>query len=200
MSRGEIRSVGSSFKAVKRLRRLATPFNLLDNLPDETWDVITAIGLNLVFLGLMALVLWPLGKGRLAFSFAKGYLIFWLVVHIGFLVLSTIQRISRISIYDHFNAYVASGLAVNAFLVMGWSAFAALTLRTFLGGTTVWLAVVVWVLGFLSTCIAWQVAAAYFRGHIYKLVTLPLAAASLLVFALWRTGGWAIYGWFLSLF
>jgi hypothetical protein len=192
--------VGSSFKAGRGSRWLAKPFSLLDNLPDETWDVLTAFGVGLVFVGLMALVLWPLEKARLALSFAKSYGIFWLVVHIVFLLLSTIQRVLGISLYDRINAYVASGLAVNSFLIMGWSAFAALTLPGFLEGTAVWVAVIIWMFAFLSTCIAWLIAASYFRGHIYKLVALPLAVASLLVFALWPAGARSIYGWFFRFF
>ena len=53
---------------------------LLHENQKELFDYLFAIALNAVFLGLVALLLWALGKAAMALSFAKGYWIFWTAV------------------------------------------------------------------------------------------------------------------------
>lgn len=183
------------------MRRLLRPvFRILDDLPQRWWDFLTALGLNLILLAVIALVLWPMGKAVLAFRLAKGYAIFWLVVYVVAPAVAIIQRIFRLNVYDHSAAYVASGLFGSAVLVTGWSAFAALTLHGFVGGTSVWVAAIIWLFGFLSSCIAYFVVGTYYVGEIYKFVSLPLALASFVVFAIWPAIGGALYGWFFAFF
>src|SRR5918992_2782315 len=100
---------------------------------DQKWlfEIVFGIILNLVFLVLIALLLWALGMPALAFGLAKGYAILWLVILVTFFLLSPIHRLLRVNLYDHSNAYIISNLAMSCFLQAGWSAFAALTVASF---------------------------------------------------------------------
>ena len=156
--------------------------------------------LNLLFLALVALLLWPLGQARLTFSLAQGYGVFWLVILISIALMSLIERLFRLSLDTHYNTYVALNLTVSALLVMGCSAFVALTLRSFAAGAPLWLAAILYGIGFLSSYVNFMVATSFYKEGIYKVVNLPLAPVSYLVFALWPAAGWVLYGWFFVLF
>jgi hypothetical protein len=102
--------------------------------------------------------------------------------------------------YTHADAYVISNLCVSGFLVMSWSAFAALAVHNFVVGVPVWVQVVLYLVGCLSSFIALMVVGAFYHGHIYKLASLPVSFVSFLVFAIWPTIGHMVYGWFFDLF
>jgi hypothetical protein len=163
-------------------------------------DILIMISLNLLFWGLVALGLWPLGQVRLAVSLAWGYAILWLVVLASSLLLMPIERIFRLGVDSNFNAYVILNVVVSGWLVAGWSAFAAVTVGSFSAGTAVWLAAILYLVGFLSSYIAFAVTTTFYQGTIYKLASLPLALISYFIFALWPSAGWVIYGWFLAFF
>jgi len=166
----------------------------------ELYEIVFAFVLNILFLGLLALLLWPLGKLPLVVRLAKGYSVLWGVLFItGFLLLRLQQRF-RVNLYDHGNAYIISGLVVGGFLQVGWSAFLALTLRGFVAGTHGWLALVLYFVGVLSCYIAFVVVSSFYQGHIYKFVNLALVLISFAVFSLWPGSGRALYGWFFDLF
>jgi hypothetical protein len=164
------------------------------------FEIIFAISLNVVFLALIALLLWPLDKPALAFHLAKGYGVLWLVIFVTFLLLNRIHRLFRVNIYDHSNAYVISNLSTSCFLQAGWAAFAALTLERFVVSTPVWTVVILYIVGALSCLVAFFAVSSFYQGHIYKMVSLPVALISFIVFSVWPTGGGAVYGWFFDLF
>lgn len=166
----------------------------------ELFEILFAIGLNAIFLALSALVLWPLGKLALAFRLAKGYAILWLVVFVTFLLISRLHRLFRVDIYTHADAFVLSNLAVSCFLQAGWSAFAALTIQSFLVSTPVWIVVTLYVVGVLSCLVAYFAVSSFYQGHIYKFVSLPLALIAFIVFGVWPASGRVTYGWFFDLF
>jgi hypothetical protein len=103
---------------------------LLHEDQKEWFDYLFALVLNIVFLALTALLLWPLGEATVALRLAKGYWVFWTVVIAASMVMVLAQRIFRMDLYERFDAYVISGLALSAFLQLGWSAFAALVIRS----------------------------------------------------------------------
>ena len=173
---------------------------LIDRIPNEVFDQLVAVALNVVFEALILLLLWPLGKIELAFRLANGYGIFWLTVSVLTFFVIRIQHIFRINLYDRGNAFLAMNLAASVVLVVGWSAFAALTISSFVGGTPFWLVAVLWIIGFVSSFIACLIVGSFYMGHLYKFVSLPLALASFLVFAIWPAIGQALYGWFFTLF
>jgi hypothetical protein len=179
---------------------LRTLYELTRDMPKEKFEVLVAFALNLLFLVLIALLLWPLDRTILAVRLVKGYGVLWIVVCVAFVTMAWIQRMLRVDMYSRFDAFVAMNLSVTVLLVAGWSAYAALTVRSLVESTPVWMAVILYLVGLLSSYIAFVVTTAFYQGHIYKLAALPLAGASFVVFAIWPSVGRMSYGWFLGLF
>ena len=173
---------------------------LLHDDQKDLFEVLFASTLNILFLVLLALLLWPLGRPGLAFRLAQGFGILWLGTYVTTVLVKRVQRFCRVNLYDHANAYVLSNLAVSCFLQAGWSAFAALTVHSFVAGAAGWLVVLLYLVGVLSCLIAFFAVSSFYQGHIYKLVSLPLALVSFIVFSVWPAGGRLIYGWFFALF
>src|SRR5829696_2162197 len=110
----------------------------------EFFDYLFAIVLNAVFLVLITLLLWPLGKASRAFRLAKGYWIFWTAVIVTACVLALLQRIFRMDLDDHFDAYVITGLLFSGFVQVGWSGFVAPVVHNFVAGTPIWIAIILY--------------------------------------------------------
>ncbi|HEY0100426.1 MAG TPA: hypothetical protein VGB76_15890 [Pyrinomonadaceae bacterium] len=164
------------------------------------WEILFACVLNIVLLVLVGLLLWPLGKAMLAFRLAQGYGILWLVIDVTGLLVILLQKFFGVNLYDHADAYVNSNLAVSCFLQTGWSAFAALTLQHFVAGASIWIASSLYLVGVLSCLVAFYAVSSFYQGHIYRLISLPLALISFVVFSVWPAGGRLLYGWFFNLF
>ena len=173
---------------------------LLHEDQKEFFDYFFAIVLNAVFLALTALLLWPLGRATMAFHLAKAYWIFWTAVIVTACVLVLAQRIFRMDLYSHYDAYVISGLAVSGFVQVGWSAFAAPIVHNFVVGTPIWMVVILYAVGVLSCYVACVIVAAFYMGALYKFVNLILSIVSFIVFSVWPAAGTTIYGWFFDLF
>lgn len=165
----------------------------------DLFTLLLALVLNLLFLGLIALLLWPLGNLTLAFRLAKGYGALWIITSALAVLINQAQRLFRVNIYDHPDAYVNSNLAASCCLQAGWAAFAALAARDS-AGQPIWMLAIVYMVAAVSCLIAFLVVSSFYQGEIYKLISLPLALASLLVFCLWPASGHALYGWLFQLF
>jgi hypothetical protein len=174
---------------------------LLDEERKELWEILVGFLLNLVFLALTALLLWPLERAMLALRLLKGYALLWVIVFLVGGIANRVQRFFRVDIYSHPDAYVISNISVSGFLVIGWSAFAALVVHSFLlAGTPVWVASILYVVGLLSSFVALMVVTSFYQGHIYKLFNLPVALVGFIIFAVWPATGRVSYGWFFNLF
>lgn len=173
---------------------------LLHENQKELFDYLFAIVLNAVFLVLIALLLWPLGKATMALHLAKAYWIFWSALILIASVLALAHRIFRMDLYSHSDAYVISGLAVGGFVQVGWSAFAALVIHNTLANTPVWMVIILYIVGVLSCYVACVIVAAFFMGTLYRFVNLILAIVSFIMFSVWPAAGSVIYGWFFDLF
>ena len=173
---------------------------LMQDEQKDLFELLFASTLNILFLVLIALLLWPLGRPRLAFRLAQGFGILWLGIYVTTVLVKRVQRFCRVNLYDHANAYVISNLAVSCFLQAGWSAFAALTVHSFVAGASIWLMVLLYFVGALSCLIAFFAVSSFYQGHIYKFVSLPLALISFITFSVWPASGRVIYGWFFELF
>jgi hypothetical protein len=171
---------------------------LLHENQKELFDYLFAIVLNAVFLGLIALILWPMGRAMLAFRLAKGYWYFWSVLIVIAALLVLVQRIFRMDLYSHPSAYVNSGLAVSGFVQVGWSAFAALVISGAVTNASVVVMIVLYAVGVVSSYVASVVVGAFFMGSIYRMVNMILAAVSFILFSIWPGAGGAIYGWFFN--
>jgi hypothetical protein len=173
---------------------------IIVDAPNDALEFLVAIVVNLLFLGLVALALWPLERMQLAFSLAKGYGLLWAVVALAAMLLAMLQRFFRVDEHTSFNAYVLPGIVVCVFLLTGWSAFAALAVHNVVVGASFRHALILYVVGFLASFIGCFVVGAFYQGAVYKIIGLPVALASFVVFALWPTGGRVLYGWFFNLF
>jgi len=165
----------------------------------ELFEHVWAVFLNAVFLGLAALALWPLGRVGFALTLGKGYWVFWCALYLTAVFVVLFQRIFRVDMYSHFDAYVISGLAAAAPLQAGWSAFAALAVRDAAGDSSLAVAAVLYFVGLLSCWVAFGIVSTLYGGSIYKTINLPLAVVSFALFALWPAAGRALYGWFFDL-
>ena len=162
----------------------------------DLWEILVASVLNIVFLVLIALLLWPLGSPMLAWRLAKGYSVLWGMVYVASMLVNRIQDYFRVNMYDHPDAFVYSNLAVSCSLQFGWSAFAVLTLQSFVGSASLWIVSVLYLVGVLSCLVAFFVVSAFYQGHIYRFISLPLALVNFIVFSVWPASGRVLFGWF----
>lgn len=72
----------------------------------------------------------------------------------------------RVDTDTHFDTYVISNLAHSVFVLAGWSAFAALTVRSLVPGTPLWLAAILWLVGLLSSHVAFMVLTSFYPGQV----------------------------------
>lgn len=166
----------------------------------ELFDSLYATALSVVFFGLTALVLWPLGGLSLAWRLVKGYWLFCVMIPLTAIPLILFQRIFRIDLDTHPDAYIISALIVSGFVQAGWSAFAALAVRDFAAAASWPVAAALYFFGFLSSYVACAVVAVYYPGQIYRYVNIPLACAGFVVFSLLPAAARFLYGWFFGLF
>jgi len=169
---------------------------LMDEEQKDLFEILFASVLNLVFLALIALLLWPLGSPIMAWRLAKGYSVLWGVICLASMLLKGIHHLFRVNIYDHADAFIFSNLAVSCILQTGWSAFAALIVHSFVAGLPLWLAVILYLTGVLSCFVSFTAVSAFYQGHIYKIISLPLALVGYIVFSVWPASGRLLFGWF----
>ncbi len=173
---------------------------LLPEDQKELFDYLFAIALNIVFLALTALLLWPLGRAIIALRLAKGYWIFWAILIVTASVLVLAQRIFRMDLYSRSNAYVISALILSGFLQVGWSAFVALVIDNSVTGAPFWKTIILYGVGVFSSYVACVIVSAFYMGSLYRMVNVVLAIVSFFVFSIWPAAGVAIYGWFFNYF
>lgn len=167
---------------------------------EEESNFLIAAFLNLIFLALAALLLWPLGKISLALSLVKGYVIFWSVAFLTALMLDRLQRFFRVEIDTHFDAYVISNLAHSVILLLGWAAFAALVVGRFVVDAPVWVAAILYFVGLVSSHSSYNILRAFYPGYIYTTVSLASALGGYAVFAVWPGAARFLFGWFFDLY
>ncbi|HEV2802148.1 MAG TPA: hypothetical protein VGW12_16865 [Pyrinomonadaceae bacterium] len=166
----------------------------------EVFDALFATVLAIVFLGLSALVLWPTGKAMISFRLAQGYWVFCIVMYPVISLTILLQRLFRVDMDSHFDAFVISNLVTTGFLLAGWSAYAVLAVQGFAVDASTWVTVLLYVIGFLSTFVAFHIVSTLYPGSAYRLVNPPLAFASFIIFSIWPAGARLLYGWFFNLF
>lgn len=173
---------------------------LLHEEQKEVFELFFASVYTLLFVALMALLLWPFGAAALALKLGKGLWVLWILLALTVLVGLVLRRVFRVDFDAHLDAYTIASLVASAALQTGWSAFAALAAREYAASASLWGAVVVYFVGLFSCHVAFVVVSAYYFGHLYKNVNLPLGAASFILFSLWPALARALYGWFFDLF
>ena len=166
----------------------------------ELFDYVFAIVLNAVFLLLLALLLWPLGRAAMAWRLTKAYWVFWTAVIVISALVALAHRVFKMDLYERSNAYIITGLAVSAFLQLGWSAYAAPIFHNAATGASVWLMIMLYLVGAVSAYVAAVIVGAFYMGGLYRLVNSALAILSFAVFSIWPAAGTAMYGWFFNIF
>ncbi|HEV2704797.1 MAG TPA: hypothetical protein VGV59_02675 [Pyrinomonadaceae bacterium] len=166
----------------------------------ELFEILFAVTLNLVFVALIALLLWPLGNALLALRLSKGYIVLWLVMLMLAGSVYRVQEYFRVDMYEHANAFLFSNLAVSCLLQTGWTAFTAQTVQVFTAGASIWMMSVLYFIGFLSCLVAYYVVASFYQGSFYRLTSLPINVLSYIVFCVWPMAGRVLYGWFFEMF
>lgn len=169
---------------------------LLHEDQKEFFDYLFALLLNIVFLAVIALLLWPMGRVTLAARLAKGFWIFWTVVIGVTIVLAVGHRFFRMDLYERFDAYVISGLVISGILQIGWSAYATPVVRDSMADASVWVAIVLYGVGIVSSYVASVTVGAFYTGGLYRLINSALAVLSFIIFSIWPSAGGKIYGWF----
>ena len=173
---------------------------LLHDDQKDFFEIATSIILTVLFLILTALLFWIFGWRGVALHLAKGYGILWLATFVTVILLGQIQRYFRVNLYDRSNVYLVSNLLASVILQAGWAAFAADTIRNFVENISGWMIAVLYLVGTLSCIIAFYAVSSLFQGHIYRLISFPLALVSFIVFSVWPASGHFLYGWFFDLF
>jgi hypothetical protein len=181
------------------MRREFDKWLLQDDQKDH-FEIVFALILNIVFLALASLLLWPLGRAQLALDLTIGFGCLWMILLVSFVLISRIQRAFRINLYQRFPAYLASNLFMSCLLQTGWAAFAVLSLHDYFPGASGWIIVVLYLVGVFSGVVAFYAVSAFYQGYIYRIVSLPVALASFLVFSIWPGSARILYGWFFNLF
>jgi hypothetical protein len=173
---------------------------LLHEDQKELFEDLYSSLVNLLFIGFVVLLFWFLGRLEFAVRLMKGYWVFWIVLPTTAVLLVLFQRIFRVDLDSHPDAYIIAGITVSGFLQLGWSAFAALTSVQYSVGTAVWLKILIYVSGLISSYVSFGLISVYFAGSIYRRINLPLSAGSFALFSLWPAAARFLYGWFFELF
>lgn len=174
--------------------------NLIRDAPVEALDFVVIFVVNLLFVGLAALALWPLELAWLAVRLAKAYAVLWGAVSFAHTALSMLQSILRVNLYDNWHLFIYSNLAVGVLVLPCWSAFAAPEARGAAAGASVWTATLLYAVGLLASLVAWKVVCVFYNGHLYQFVNLAVVVVSFVLFATWSGAAGALYGWFFNLF
>jgi hypothetical protein len=165
-------------------------------LREATADFGLVFWLEAGLLVVIALLLWPLGQLRLAFSLAKGMGLFYLLNWVVGVALAVLYRRFRFSLDDHGLRFLYANLAVSGILMTGWAAFAALAVDGAAEGAPVWRAAILYVIGLFSVHMAYTVLSLWYSGTFYRYRNLPLGAAAFALFALWPPAARFLFGWF----
>jgi hypothetical protein len=173
--------------------RRAAPTNIMGTISrwlthddqKDLFEVVFAITLNIVFLALIALLLWLLARSSLTLAFAKGSGLLWITIFVSAALINLAHRLFRVNIYDHANAFVISNLAVSCILQAGWAAFAANAVHRVVPGGSIWARVILYSIGVLSCLISYVAVSAFFPGHIYRLGSLPFALVTFIIISVW---------------
>ena len=168
---------------------------LLHDDQNDLFNYLFAVVLNVVFLGLAALLLWPLDRTAMVLELARGYLIFWIVLGLTGGLVYCVRRLLRVDIDSHFDAYVISALMVSGLIQAAWSPYAAITVDAFIPAASVWTSAILHGVGVLACYIAYVAVSAFYMGSLYRFVNLGVALLSYIVFAVWPATGQTIYFW-----
>jgi hypothetical protein len=173
---------------------------ILDRASADAWQVIVSVALCLLLPALAAVVLWPAGAAWVGLRLLKGFGLFWVFVFVVYAAAAWVQRRARVDLYSHPDAFVVSNLIVGGALMLGWTAFAALSMQEATAAAGLWLKGALYLFGLLSGVVACQVLGSFYTGQVYKFACLLVACAGFVLFAVWPAAARAAFGWLFRLF
>lgn len=170
------------------------------NAGEELLDFSIILGINLLFLGLITLLLWPLGWLALVGQLTWGFLGLWILLFVFSALLGWVERWLRIDMYNRYNLYLLINVLVTLWFVLGWSTYAAQLTSHYSASEAGWRVVALAGIGLLSSYVGSLVVTLIFRGTIYHLISLPAVLLGYPLFVLWPASGQFVYGWLFDLF
>lgn len=173
---------------------------LLRDEQSELFELLLALAINVVFLGLIALLFWPLHKLALAWLWTKGFAVLWIMLWATGVLLTVVHRLLRMDLYHRYNAYLISTLMSMGVLLAGWAAFAALSVRQAMTNAAPVVAIILFAAAALACLVAFYVSGFIYRGLLSRLVGLVVVSVSFLVFSAWPAAGRTLVGWLFALF
>lgn len=173
---------------------------LIFGLPESLVDFLIPVALNVIFIVIVALLLWPMGKLAVAVRLMKAYVIFWGITVFSVVVLYQVQRMLRVSAERNFAAFLISNLLLGLTLLAGWSAFSSGVVNEAVADAGVGVTIVLWVVGLVSGIAAHVVVTTFHNGTIYTLSNLIVVVVGFVVFGVWPAVARVTYGRFFNLF
>ena len=154
---------------------------------DQThlFDLLFAAVVNLVFLGVVSCFLWAADNFSYAIRIGRAFCLLWGVTILAHFFLVRIHEFFKVNIYDHGNAFLISNLFVSCALQVGWAVFAAWSLQRVTFSASMAMTATWYVIGFISCLVTFYAVSAFFPGHFYKFVSLPLALIVFIVTSVW---------------
>lgn len=163
-------------------------------------DAFWASVLNLAFLAIAAVLLLPLGEGRMLLRLLAGYWVLWGVL--GMVTAATVLIIRRFRVDTDVpsDAYLLSNLLASAVVTACWAGFAALQADSAAAGEPLWAAILLYVVGLLASWIAFTVISTFYQGTLYRDVNLAVAVGGYVLLVAWPAAARFAFGWFPRLF
>lgn len=166
---------------------------LLRDEQQGLFDAVVALISGALFLGVSALVLWPLGMLALVPILLRGFAVLWGVTLVSALVLWAVHRVLRVSLEDRAAAFVITSALVSCTLQLGWAAFVALRVRGLAEGASGGAAAGVYAVGGLSCFVALHTVSVFFSGSFYRLISFPLALLGFVCFCVWPAAARGVF-------
>jgi hypothetical protein len=129
-----------------------------------------------------------------------GYWVLWGVL--GILTAATVLVIRRLRVDTDVpsRAYLLSNVVASAVVTALWAAFAAVLAGSAAAGAPLWAAALLYVVGLLSSWIAFTVVSTVYPGTLYRAVNLAVSLGGYVLFAAWPAAARFTFGWFPRLF
>ena len=164
------------------------------DLRELALSLITALGINILFLGVAALVYWLLSVPQMIGRLALGFAVLWGSLLVVVALSQVIQTVFRLNLYDHYLRYVLMNLLFSALPLLGFCAFAALQVHQVVAGFSIGGGITLFVIGFLACYTAHAIVTTFFHGQLYALINAGLGLCGYLVCAFWPGAARALFG------
>lgn len=158
---------------------------LLHEDQKDLFEVLFAIVLTIVFVAIALLICWSIGRSSFGFQLLRGYSLLWGFLLIVVAITHRIHEFFKINIYDHGNVFLVSNVLASCLLQIGWSIYIALSIDRFGSGATLIVTTGMYGVAVFSCLVSFYVVSAFYQGHLYRFVSLPLALLTFVIATVW---------------